>query len=358
MNLKLANKKLLIIVSLLLIVFLFAGLFFSVLYPKMNEIPLKEQELSSQEQLLSALQGQITNANSNTFQGTVSLQKMVPIKPLSQQLLLEIEKAEVVSGSFVVNMDFAVDGEVTEETTEGEEGTEETTPLEERIEEDLDPDQAGEGEKREKVPLPTGVKKITVTLNVESPSYFELEEFISILENSERITVIESIDFTAGEEIIDYEQTSTPLNYQVVLSAFYMPSLTDLIDSLPKIESPEPANKKNPFSKFGEVSGSKSEASGQPVQAGNNAQSSDNDTDTDAQSNQNEENQTGKSTNNTADSLTNSQEYIVKSGDNLTKISKQFYSTNYKAGISKIKEANNLANDILRVGQVLTIPAP
>lgn len=256
MNLKLPNNKVTILIAGLLLIALFSSVYFLDLYPKMKEIPLKESELSSQEQLLSVLQGKVTKTNTNTFQSTVALQKVVPVKPLTQQLLLEIEKAEVVSGSFVVNMQFE-DGEVTADTSKVEENK-----LEERIEEDLDPESNSESVEVEKEevmkPLPTGVKKVSVTLNVESPSYFEFEEFIRILENSERITVIEAIDFTAGEEIIEYEQTDKPLSYQVTLSAFYMPGLSDLVKDLPKMETPKPADKKNPLSKFSDYTKSES----------------------------------------------------------------------------------------------------
>lgn len=337
MNMKLPNRKWLITGSVFLIISLFAALFFFLLYPKIQQIPLKEQELSSQEQLLSALQGNITNTNSNTFNSTVNLQKMVPVKPLSQQLLLDIEKAEVVSGSFVANMAFDIDGEVTDLSSKEEGTEEETTPLEDRIEEDLDPEKAEVGELKETIPLPTGVKKITVTLNVESPSYFELEEFIKILESSERITVIESIDFTAGEEIIDYEQTDKPLNYQVVLSAFYMPTLTDLIDSLPKMETPEPAEKKNPFSKFGDVSSSELKENSKTE-------------------NSNTETSTEDENNSAVQSSSVNQEHTVVYGEHLTKIAKQYYAANYKNGIIKIKEANNMKSDVIRPGQVLIIP--
>lgn len=246
------NKKLIGISVILFLIALFVALYFFVLYPKSNEVSMKEVELSTQEQILSTLQNKITSTNTNTFQNTVALQKMVPVKPLSQQLLLDIEKAEVVSGSFVVSMSFE-DSEVEVPETE-QQNAEETEAADGEVEEE-----------EESIPLPTGVKKITVTLNVESPSYFEFEEFLRILEDSERITVVESIDFSANEEIIEMEQESTPLSYEVILSAFYMPTLTDLIEHLPKIATPEPANKKNPFSEFGDYSNSVSTKTEDPV---------------------------------------------------------------------------------------------
>lgn len=350
MNLKLpANNKVTIILSVLLAIALFAALYIFILYPKQQEIPLKERELASQQQLLTALQGKITDTNSSTFQSTVELQKMVPVKPLSQQLLLDIEKAEVVSGSFVVNMVFA-DSEVTITDMPGNE----QTRLDERIEEDLNPDSEG-NEPEEAIILPTGVKKISVTLAVESPSYFEFEKFISILENSERITVIENIDFTAGEEIIDYEQTDRPLSYQVRLSAFYMPTLSDLIDSLPKMESPEPANKKSPFTRFGDTTSTKQEDETSSVDSDS---SSEDEQVTEEVEDTNKGNEQTTEEENTPeeDGAETSEQYTVKVGDNLTKIARQFYPSDHKYGIIQIKKANQLKGDVIRPGQILLIP--
>lgn len=346
MNLKLLeNTKVTVAITAFLVIALFAGLFFFILYPKMQEIPLKERELASQEQLLTALQGQVTNTNSTTFQSTVELQKMVPVKPLVQQLILDIEKAEVVSGSFVINMAFN-DGDVTiiEETTEA---TEDVTDSEENVGEESET-AAIETEPRETISLPTGVKKISVNLSVESPSYFEFEEFISILENSERIAVIEDIKFTAGEEIIDSEQTNKLLRYQVTLSAFYMPTLSDLIDSLPRMESPEPANKKNPFSKLGDYSRT-TESSTESTPERNVTSSNDGDDDE-------EEEQTNAASEPSSSNSNTSQQYTVKVGDHLTKIAKQFYQSDFKKGIVQIKQENQLKSDVIRPGQVLTIP--
>jgi nucleoid-associated protein YgaU len=48
--------------------------------------------------------------------------------------------------------------------------------------------------------------------------------------------------------------------------------------------------------------------------------------------------------------------YVVKSGDNLSKISKTFYGNPHE--YTKIAQANNISNpDKIQVGQQLTIPA-
>lgn len=327
------KEKFITVTTIFVLILFFISVFYFILYPKLEKIPLKENELTTQEQILSTLQNKITDTNRTTFDSSVTLQKLVPVKSMSQQLLLDIEKAEIVSGSFVENMEFE-DGEELEDNQESE---------------DLESIATGKDAESEtedtgkSVSLPSGLKKITVTINVESPTYFEFEEFIGILENSERITIIESIDFTEeDEEVIEEGQSDLPLRYEIVLVAFYMPTLADLIDRLPKMEAPEPANKKNPLSNFGEYSGEEPSKSEAPIQNGNSVESE----------------QTGEDVNTSMENeSTQSQEYIVQSGDTLTKIAKQFYADEYKSGILLIQEDNQIKGDQIRVGQVLRIPS-
>jgi type IV pilus assembly protein PilO len=94
------------------------------------------------------------------------------------------------------------------------------------------------------------LKKLTVSLSVESPSYEDLEKFIDTLESLNRIVVVESISYSGGQEITSLDQEDEPLSYSLTISAFYMPSLTDLAAELPKIDAPAPAGKDNPLSQF------------------------------------------------------------------------------------------------------------
>lgn len=320
MSLKLPKGKWAVIGIVFILILLFTSIYFLVLYPKIGLIDQKEKELKTQQQILSVLQSKVAASNEGTFESTSSLQKLVPVKPLEQQFLLDIEKAEVVSGSFVSQMDFA----------EAELKLEEDRPelevnLEGQTEEEEKASAENETEEKTAAPaLPEGVKEMTVTMTVESPSYFELETFLQTLENSQRITVVESIDFTANDEIIETEQIDKPLSYQVTVSAFYMPSLTDLIDQLPKMESPEPANKKNPFSNFGEYDKGKVTATYIP----------------------------------TKDPVVRNGEdviYTVKPGDSLFSIAVQFYNSN--EGLQKIKDANGIIGNQIYAGQKLRIPA-
>ena len=330
MNIKLSNSKWGIPGLILLLILLLVGAYFLLVYPKIGVIDRKESELNTQQQILATLESGIGKSNDTAMESTTTLQKQVPVKPLAQQLLLVIEKAEVVSNSFVSSMNFS-DAEVTiEAPLEENEATDETNDVDnealneeaDRAETEGQQENTGEGEPQQPF-LPQGIKKITISLNVESPSYYEMESFIHTLENNKRIMVIESIDFTANEEIIELEQVDKPLSYGVTVSAFYMPTLTDLIDGLPKVDSPEPAEKKNPFSNFADYTGSIVNFNPLPP------------------------NQPFK--NNGEDVI-----HVVQPGDTLFDLAIHYY--NSKSGIQKIKDENGIVGHLIFTGQKLVIP--
>jgi type IV pilus assembly protein PilO len=82
-----------------------------------------------------------------------------------------------------------------------------------------------------------------------------LEKFISTLESLNRIVVVESINYSGGQEItsLEKEPAADKLSYSLSVSAYYLPTLNDLIADLPKIDAPGPANKKNPLSAFTDI---------------------------------------------------------------------------------------------------------
>jgi type IV pilus assembly protein PilO len=101
----------------------------------------------------------------------------------------------------------------------------------------------------------TGLKKLNVNLSVESPTYEDIEKFIATLESLKRIVVVESINYSGGEEIttLDPEKEKEPISYTLTVSAYYLPGLEDLIAELPKIDAPVPAKKKNPLNTFSDI---------------------------------------------------------------------------------------------------------
>ncbi|MGD6877972.1 pilus assembly protein PilO [Bacillus infantis] len=240
------KPKLLLAISVVIAAIAAGSLYFLFLSPKLDELERKEAELKTEQQLLAAVENNAASRQANSFSSTVELQKRVPVKPLIEQLLLDIEKAEVVSGSFVAEMQFE-EGEVAADT-----------PLEEDVQSAEAQASVAASDETVPVALPQGVRKITVALTARSSTYYEFERFIESLENNKRIILVESIEFEGQEEMSTVENDSQALNYNIAVSAFYMPELAELEKQLPAIDSPPPGNKRNPLNSFADVKVKKS----------------------------------------------------------------------------------------------------
>lgn len=219
------------IITALILLFLY----FKYYQPAVQQLEMKKTELHSDEKGLAMLQQKVNQMGEKTFESTIALQKKVPVKPLTDQLLLQLDKAETVSGSTIKSINFL--------TGEAAKGQAETTL------EDSNETQSNQNSKKT-VALPTGVKSTTVTIAVESPSYFELEEFIKQLQSLARIIGIEKIDVNGPTEMTTDDQEKQTIAVTITASAFYMPELQSLADQLPKLEVPSASDKLNPFVQF------------------------------------------------------------------------------------------------------------
>lgn len=257
MKLSFSKKyKLILLVGLLLIVLLVVFAQFFKLSPLKSDLALKEQTLATEKKLLDSITQKKLDETNKVTEDTRELQKKVPVSPLQEQFILDLEKAENVSNSKISSMAFSKDTDVpmtTEaapavETANATETAETTEVPEVKTVQETTAEQAA--------PAPTsGLKKLTVNLSVESPVYEDIEKFIATLESLKRIVVVESINYSGGEEIttLDPAEEKKQISYTLTVSAYYLPGLEDLIAELPKIDAPAPANKKNPLSAFSEA---------------------------------------------------------------------------------------------------------
>ncbi|QFT90056.1 General secretion pathway, M protein [Bacillus sp. THAF10] len=219
-------------ISVLGIVLGIAAFYYLGYLPQERKAEQLQNDLKIEQQLIQVLdQQQATSAALNG--NTVELQRKIPVTPFVEQLVLELDKAELLSESTIVNMTFG-DSAFTPASTTLDEYVESQTP------ETTETEVATEF-------MPEGLNKVTVNLAVESETYEALKTFLSSLENLTRITQIESVTFTGQPEVTSTEQVMDTLSYSVTLSAFYYPELHDLVEDLPPLSVPEPANKTNPF---------------------------------------------------------------------------------------------------------------
>jgi type IV pilus assembly protein PilO len=237
--------QLILLVGILLIMLLVVFTQFYLIAPLKSDLKVKEQTLVSEQKLLDVLTQKNTDDTNQVTEDTKELQKKVPVTPLQEQFILDLEKAENVSNSKIKSMSFSKDAvaAAAETTTEGATSEQATATTEE-----------GSGTEQQLTATSlNGLKKLTVNLSVESTTYEDLEKFISTLESLQRIVVIESINYSGGEEVTTLNQEKVPLSYSLTVSAYYLPDLNDLIAELPKIDVPDPAKKKNPLNQFADL---------------------------------------------------------------------------------------------------------
>jgi type IV pilus assembly protein PilO len=225
------SKRQLFVFVLLLIALgaAFSSLYFYMLYPRYQQIEELTNTVASEKKILAATKAEIAKQKSSLPESVVELQKKIPVKPLTEQLLLDLEKAEVVSDSTISSMTFNEEENATGEPQETD---------------------ASSKTEQSSSRLPDGLKKVTVQLTVQSPSYYQLERFLQTLENLNRIVSIESLSFTGNPELTSVDTEVNPLTYSVTVSAFYYPKLAKLQNMLPQIDVPPPSKKRNPLTEI------------------------------------------------------------------------------------------------------------
>jgi type IV pilus assembly protein PilO len=227
---------------------LMAGLYgyFGILSPLHQKVEMVDTEIEQQETFLKKMNQPEKEAAPVSIENTYSLQEEVPVKPLVDQLMLQFEKAEVLSDSLILTMQFS-DGEASEDVEEPVE--EEASANEPEV-----GNEDGTVQKEDEInvtpeTLPEGVKKITAEMSVVSKDYEGLLKFLHTIEEFKRVTVIEAITFSGKDELAIASAETTPdqLKYEVTIAAYYLPELTEYLKDLPRGDFPAPTGKDNPL---------------------------------------------------------------------------------------------------------------
>ncbi|HHW37591.1 MAG TPA: pilus assembly protein PilO [Bacillales bacterium] len=245
MNLQLTKKNLALILSVLLVVAMVVGSYFYFLNPLKTKIKLLQDELTTEEKLYDTLAQQVGDTKTGVIENSRFLQKKLPVESFLEQFLLDLEKAEVVSKSLIEDMSFQ-DNVVSENDVIIDNSEDQAVGQENEAANVNESEETGQ--RASSVPsMPEGIKRVTVNLTVTSANFFDMIKFLETIESLERITKIDSLSFTGGEEILSLDDEIKELTYTVVLSTFYYPTLAELRDELPVFDTPPPSNKDNPL---------------------------------------------------------------------------------------------------------------
>ncbi|WP_226673253.1 hypothetical protein [Rossellomorea aquimaris] len=249
MNIQFDKKEWLMIgTSIVLMFCLIFGCIWFFYLPVKSQKENLQTEIQTESKLIEVLDSKISSIKQDSFENSSSLQQKVPVKPLTQQLLIDLEKAEIVSDSLITSIEFS-EGAVALPIVGGstESNSEAATEVDGTASKTSTEDETPPADI-----LPSGLQKLTATMSVEAKSYFEIEEFIKKLEELHRIVEVEQISFSGPAELQQYEDAVENIQLNIVVSAFYLPGLVELETELPKLDAPVPSNKKNPFQQFPE----------------------------------------------------------------------------------------------------------
>lgn len=237
--------------AFLIVVLYYLGVSFLYLSPLEDTLAAKERQLDSIQKLNVALEKRLAPKNEDDANIIAELQKQVPAEPMIEQLMLDFEKAEIVSNSLITSMEFD------KGSTAG--GGDQTAVREKEKEA-----KSASGPERQKdgqaggslwdVVMPEGISNSQVTIIVASESYFELEQFIETLESLDRAVVVDSISFKGPEEVAALSDSNESIEMTLTVNAFFLKEPEDQEGSTPKIQVPEPAGKRNPFPALSDLS--------------------------------------------------------------------------------------------------------
>lgn len=242
MNSRLSKKdKIVLFSGILLILAIIAFGYITFIQPLRSTIQQKELELDSQQKLLEVIESRDIESSGELLESSVMLQRHIPVEPMLEQFILDLEMAETVSNSHILSITFADEGEGGE------------VPPTEQPAQNTEPTQTSETSPM--LTKPEGIKAITIGLSIESESYYDLEKFIDTLEKLDRIVEVKSLSFSGPPEIssLGNDTNQTKTSFQLSIAIYYFPKLQDLVEDLPEIDTESPGNKSNPLSNFSDI---------------------------------------------------------------------------------------------------------
>ena len=318
----------LIVIASLFSLIMIAYAYFTFFVPKKESLAVAETTLTTDRQVLFALEQQLADQPEIPIVSSLELQKKVPIDPLTELIILQIEKAEVVSDSLVQSIGFSEGPFVIEAPPEGVET----------------------------------LQQLLVNLSIETTNYATLEAFIDEIEKLDRILIVDNISFSSPGELTTEELEPAKLQLSLSFTAFYRPDLLELLDEGPKVDTPLPADKSNPLpsneiiddgevvsAEAEEVDTNESEFAEEATSESNTVSQA-----PDSESTEKQVTQVATAQSSKIEVEQKDKSYKVKPGDTLYSISMKHYGT--RLGEEKIKVANDLSSNKVMVNQTLIIP--
>lgn len=213
-RLNLDKKELILLfASILFFISLLLYSYFMLFTPARDERLQAQQSLQTERQVLSTLQQQVAGVEYTEPASSQPLQRKVPVLPVEEIVLLQVGKAEVVSGTEIQGVSFSTGEMLIENPPEGVES----------------------------------VDELLTTVQITSEDYDGIITFIEEVEKLERITVTDAISFTGPSEKREETEEDEPIQMELTFSSFYRDDLESLKEETPKAPAPPASMKEDPF---------------------------------------------------------------------------------------------------------------
>lgn len=233
--------------QILLLVALVAALLFAVYYyvvlPKQREEDALHRSIQTLNSEISTIQTSINQLEAENAQHSTniySLEKKVPRTQEIDELLLNIEEIEYVSNSYVTSISFSEGTPVadagigiqTEEAVNPDQNATTNQNASTNQNATTDPNTNAQGTEDQTadenveptfmIDLPPELKMLSFTLEITSPDYNHLLQFINEIESLERIMHIDTISYSLpGEQAVIDENVSPTVQASIQVTTFY-----------------------------------------------------------------------------------------------------------------------------------------
>ncbi|TWI57100.1 type II secretion system protein M [Halalkalibacter nanhaiisediminis] len=242
------------IAGLFIVIGFLTFLFIRIVEPIQSELDQTEQQLANERQILSTLQQQVEGEEpSIRIESSVSLQQQLPVKPLIDQLLLALARAEGISDTYIRSINIEESDDVGFLTNDSEMEEEVEVEIEVEEEESFSLEVTEEEPSQTVVEvesLPTnieGLRTIRFLVTVRAKDYEGVARFAEEIDTLERIMNVDSISYVSPEEQVQVDQELDPLEFFIVISSFYYPEANELKSESPMVDYPNSAGKRTPL---------------------------------------------------------------------------------------------------------------
>nr|WP_106784528.1 potassium transporter [Lysinibacillus timonensis] len=248
MNLSSSKNSQLILLVILIAALIFAAYYYVVM-PKREQVDSLNRSIDSLNTEISSIQATITQTQAEQSKETTNvftIEKKLPSSREVDELLLNIEEIEYVTDSLVLSIAFnGYDSSVADAgiglQNEDAAATDSNAPTDPNAAPNTtdpnatsDPNNGVQNTEGQTVNagtspepglamnLPPELKMISFSLEIESPDYNHLMQFIDEIENLERIMKVDSINFSLpGEEVNFQEDVPESITASIQVTTFY-----------------------------------------------------------------------------------------------------------------------------------------